>query len=267
MKSHSRLLIVSLLMLFSMMVSSLIQVQGQGMYGPLYLYSDLYSSTNGYVYSTSQVSPSVPHYAHRYKATAKINAPNGSSTTNTSAWAYNSAYTLTDFDFGSLYLDGSFTSNNKGEGWCNIANVIFATALATKFFQQTPWIKLGAFGGFDPTSIRGIQNEQETTISIPYAYSNNAPGRKFEASFGINLASGDLVIGDVTTESSGTKTVQSGQNARVTAKYKSILQTGRNGTFNAAIFASAGTVPGASAVVLEPSFVMSASACTVNQVN
>jgi hypothetical protein len=206
------------------------------MYGPLNLYNDIYWGTDGYVYAYSQVTPSVTHYSHQYKATAKITAPNGSSVTNTSSWSYNSAQTLATYDFDGVYLDGLFINDGKGEGWCGIVHNIFSTVLAQQQTNIPAWVRLGDFGNFvdECTGTGGFPGS--TKISISYTFSNNAAGKTFNLSFGMGLT-GTLVAGDITVAGSGTKAVTG---TPVEGTYEQITTT-NHGTVRAAVNATAGS--------------------------
>lgn len=246
--------------LFCLIVLGSTDVRGQGsMYGPLNLYSDIYWGTDGRVYATSQVTPSVSHYSHQYRAQARITASDGSSVTNTSSWTYNSASTLATYDFVGVSLDGLFTNDSEGVGWCGIVHQIFATLLAQRQTTVPTWVKLAnQFGNFDPTAINGsMAGPNSTNITISYSYSLNAAGKTFTVSFGVTLG-GMLIVEDIGGSGSGEKTV-SGPPV-ITATYTSAMQVARSGTIKASVSAYSGT-----ATVMEPFFVgPSSSEANVN---
>jgi hypothetical protein len=245
--------------LVGLVVFSAMDVRGQGMYGPLNLYSDIYWGTDGIVYANSQVTSSAYHYSHRYQATARITAPNGSLVTNTSPWSPNSASTLATFDFGSVYLDGLFSNDSSGVGWCGIVAAVFATVYQQRQKEIPAWVKLGSFGEFNPTAINGNQpGGNSTTITIPYTPSLNAAGKTFTVSFGMGLT-GQLIAGDVTGSGSGIVTVPGSGTAYSLPVTYTTTQTARSGTVRAAVYAESG-----SATVLQPTYVESATTANVN---
>ena len=229
------------------------------MYGPVNVYADIYWSDDGYVYASTQVTPSVPYYAHQYRAKALITAPGGSQMSYTTPWYYNSATAGTQYNYESSYEDGVFTNDGGGWAYCTIAALIFTSATQQRPTTIPVWVKLGDFGTFNPSAITGATGgTRSTNISIPYSRSLNAAGKIFTVSFGVTL-SGSLQVQDITGTGSGEKTVSG--SPLLTATYTvTEFMTERNGTIKASVLATSGT-----ATVLQPAFVgPSASEATVN---
>ncbi|MGH9767247.1 MAG: hypothetical protein ACREAB_07415 [Blastocatellia bacterium] len=240
------MLVLITLTMFSSMNT---QAQTAGMYGPVNLYSDIYWSADGYVYASSQVTPSVPYYAHQYRATARITAPGGSQVSYTTPWYYNSATAGAQYSFEYSFEDGVFTNDGQGGGYCTIAALIFASATQQRPTTIPVWVKLGDFGAFSPSAITGATGgTRSTNISIPYSHSLNAAGKTFTVSFGVTL-SGTLIVQDITGSGSGEKTVSG--SPLITATYTvNEFMTERNGTIKASVLATSGT-----ATALQPTFV------------
>lgn len=223
----------------------------QTMYGPLNLYHDIYWGTDGNVYASSQVVPSIYHYTHQYKANLKVTAPNGAVVTNVSPWSYNSASTSIIYNFAGVYLDGIFTEESDGSGWCGVIAGVFATVVGQARQTQVPaWVRLGTFGNFT------AQTGGSYAISISYTFSGNAVNRSFTVSFGMGL-SGDLVPGDITVTGSGSITVNS-SNPSITATYTPVTQ--HKGKLKAAVNAYNGLL----LTVLAPNYVESAAEQSIN---
>lgn len=227
----------------------------QSMYGPLNLYSDIYWGTDGSVYATSQVVPSIYHYTHQYKANVKITAPNGATVTNVSPWSYNSAYTSTSFDFAGVYLDGVFINDSDGVGWCGVASSVFATIVRALQTQVPAWVRLASFDNFTPPS---ISSAGSSTIRISYTNSGSAVGKSFTLSFGWGLG-GALMQEDVSVSGGGSVTVSGPGNVQATYT----VSTTRVGTIKAAVNAYSGSGSGG-ATVIGDAYKESSSQLSVN---
>lgn len=251
--SQYRLCYLLLLFMFALLLPEPNNARAQGMYGPLNHYSDIYWGLDGYVYATSQTSPSTPHPSHTYNANVKITKPNGGTITNVSGWLTDSASCIMTYNFAADEVDGTFKNDTDGGGYCGLAAIIFSTVYSAVQATVPAWVKPTTFGAFNPAAI----STGSATIDLNYFYSFSALNKTFNASFGAGLT-GTLTPMDITGSGSGVITVSASR--VVTATYTSGT-TANRGTVTAAVNCTNGT-----ATVLTPTFVQTppAAALPVN---
>jgi hypothetical protein len=230
-----------------------VSAQGAGCDTQVYIYTSVTVDWNSFmVYGNGSYSQPFNNCGHTTTLATSLSGP-------LSTYATGGDGASLSLQYGSSWLDGNFTSNTDGTGFCPVVYQQCPVGSAADSETVAAWVRLVS-GSTSPNQIVGTQGSNAATFTVLMDVSLAAAGKTIGISPGVQLTSGNLLVSDfASTPGDGASVTISG--GSFTISYTANT-TERAGMFKPSVDVSTGTAevrPGPG-----PANVVSSNAVTVN---